>query len=96
VAQQTPCVTWEKNADRQRLLAFEEQRFTYAVRLNGTDYRLLEETKACSYCPERDGEDAEATPAHRFALRRVVVWNRRTDQRTSVLCWDGGLGLISI
>jgi len=23
----------------------------------------------------------------------VVVWNRRTDHRTSVLCWDGALGL---
>ena len=93
VGQQTPFVTWEKNADRQRLLAFEEQRFTHALRLNGTDYRLLEETKACTCCPEREGEDAEATPAHRFDLRRVVVWNLRTDHRTSVLCWDGGLGL---
>ena len=93
VAQQTPFVTWEKNADRQRLLAFEEQRFTHALRLNGTDYRLLEETKACAYCPAREGKDADATPAHRFDLRRVVVWNLRTDHRTSVLCWDAGLGL---
>jgi hypothetical protein len=93
VGQQTPFVTWEKNADHQRLLALEEQHFTHALRLNGTDYCLLEETKACPYCPEREGEDAEAPPAHRFELRRVVVWHRRTDQRTSVLCWDGGLGL---
>ena len=93
VAQQTPFVTWEKHADRPRLLAFEEQRFTHDLRLNGTDYRLLEETKACTYAPERDGENAEARPEHRFDLRRVVIWNRRTDHRTSVLCWDGGLGL---
>ena len=93
VAQQTPFVTWEKNADRQRLLAFEEPCFTHDLRLNGTDYRLLEETKACVYSPQSDGEEAEATPAHRFDLRRVVVWNRRTNHRTSVLCWDGGLGL---
>jgi Transposase protein/Winged helix-turn helix len=93
VGQQTPFVTGEKNADHQRLLALEEPCFTHALHLNGTDYRLLEETKACAYCPEREGEDAEATPAHRFDLRRVVVWNRRTDHRTSVLCWDAGLGL---
>jgi hypothetical protein len=93
VGQQTPFVTWEKNADHQRLLALEEPRFTHALRLNGTDYRLLEETKACVYSPPRAGEEAEAIPAHRFDLRRVVVWNRRTDHRTSVLCWDGGLGL---
>jgi hypothetical protein len=67
VGQQTPFVTWEKNADHQRLLALEEQHFTHALRLNGTDYCLLEETKACPYCPEREGEDAEAPPAHRAA-----------------------------
>jgi hypothetical protein len=93
VGQQTPFVTWEKNADRQRLLAFEEPRFTHALRLNGTDYRLLEESKACVYSPQSDGEEGEAIPAHRFDLRRVVVWNLRTDHRTSVLCWDAGLGL---
>jgi len=93
VAQQTPFATWEKNADHQRLLAFEEQCFPHDVRLNGTDYRLLEETKACVYSPESDGEEAEATPAHRFDLRRVVLWNLRTGHRTSVLCWDGGLAL---
>ncbi len=93
VAQQTPFVTWEKNADHQRLLAFEEQCFTHEVRLNGTDYRLFEETKACTYSPEPEGEDSDATPEHRFDLRRVVLWKLRTDHRTSVLCWDGGLAL---
>jgi hypothetical protein len=93
VAQQTPFVTWEKNADHQRLLAFEEQCFTLDLRLNGTDYRLFEETKACTYAPESDDAQAEATPAHCFDLRRVLVWNLRTNHRTSVLCWDGGLAL---
>jgi hypothetical protein len=93
VAQQTPFITWEKNANQQRLLAFEQQCFTHALRLNGTDYRLLEETKACTYAPEPEGKDSEATAAHRFDLRRVVLWNLRTDHRTSVLCWDGGLAL---
>jgi hypothetical protein len=93
VAQQTPFVTWEKNADQPRLLALEASCFTEAVSVNGTDYRLLEETKSCTYAPAPDAEDAQAAPEHRFELRRVVVWNRRTDHRTSVLCWDGALGL---
>ena len=93
VAQQTPFITWEKNADHARLLAFDEQRFTHTVRLNGTDYRLFEETKACTHTPEQEGKDGETTPAHRFDLRRVVLWNLRTDHRTSVLCGDGGLAL---
>jgi hypothetical protein len=93
VAQQTPFVTWEKHADQPRLRALEEACFTAAVSVNGTDYRLLEETKSCLYAPKQDDEDAAAAPEHRFDLRRVVVWNRRTNHRTSVLCWDGGLGL---
>jgi len=89
VAQQTPFVTWEKHADQPRLRALEEACFTAAVSVNGTDYRLLEETKSCTYTPE---QSTEATP-HRFTLRRIVVWNQRTEHRTSVLCWDGALGL---
>jgi hypothetical protein len=93
VGQQTPFVTWEKNADRQRLLALEAQCFTHELRLNGTEYRLFEQTKSCTYCSRPEGKDAEARPAHRFDLRRVVIWNLRTDHRTSLLCWDGALGL---
>jgi hypothetical protein len=93
VAQQTPFITWEKNADHKRLLAFEKQCFTHELHLNGTDYRLLEETKTCVYSPESGGAERTRHPAHRFALRRVVLWNLRTNHRTSVLCWDGGLGL---
>ena len=93
VAQQTPFVTWEKHADAPRLRALEAACFTEAVSINGTDYRLLEETKSCTFKPEPPQEDAAAAPEHRFELRRVVIWNQRTDHRTSVLCWDGALGL---
>jgi transposase len=93
VAQNIPFVTWEKHANQPRLRALETARFTDTLSLNGTDYRLLAETKSCTYQPEPAGEDVAAPPAHRFDLRRVVVWNRRTDHRTSVLCWDGGLAL---
>jgi len=95
VAQQTPFITWEKHADAAHLRAFTEHDFTASVRLNGTDYRLLEETKACVYVPESAGKDPTPPPAQRFELRRVVIWHRRTNHRASILCWDGPRGLSS-
>jgi hypothetical protein len=91
VAQQTPFITWEKHADAAHLRALAELDFTASVHLNGTDYRLLEETRACVHVPEGKGKDA----AQHFNLRRVVVWNLRTHHRASVLCWDGQRGLSS-
>lgn len=93
VAQQTPFVTWEKNADQPRLRALEEACFTASVSVNGTDYRLLEETKSCTYMPAQNTAETTGATPHRFTLRRIVVWNQRTEHRTSVLCWDGALGL---
>ncbi len=46
VAQQTPFVNWEKNADQPRLGVLEGSCFTRRLRRNGTDYRLLEATKS--------------------------------------------------
>jgi hypothetical protein len=91
VAQQTPFITWEKHADAAHLRALAEHDFTASLSLNGTDYRLLEETRTCVYLPEGGGKDAEQC----FDLRRVVVWNLRTHHRASVLCWDGQRGLSS-
>jgi hypothetical protein len=96
VAQQTPFVTWEKNADQARLRALEASGFTDTLSLNGTDYRLLEETKSCTYAPKQEDEGVAAAPEHRFELRRVVIWNLRTDHRTSALCWDGALELTPV
>jgi hypothetical protein len=75
------------------LVALDEQAFTDTLRLNDTDYRLLEETKTCCYAPEGGGGREHAASKHRFDLRRVVLWNLRTHHRTSVLCFDGGLAL---
>ncbi|WPL15226.1 hypothetical protein Thiowin_00109 [Thiorhodovibrio winogradskyi] len=98
VATDTPFVTWEKNADAARLRGLEEERFTETLTLNGTEYRLLEEEKACLYPPKPvpPEADAESAPAHRFKLRRVVIWNLRTGHRTSVVCWDGDLALTTV
>jgi len=96
VATDTPFVTWEKNADAARLRGLEAARFTETLSLNGTEYRLLEEEKACVYPPKPAPPEAESAPAHRFKLRRVVIWNQRTGHRTSVACWDGALGLTTV
>lgn len=58
--------------------------FTQAASVNGTDHRLLEETK-----PEPPQQDAATAPEHHFELRREVLWNLRIDHRTSVLCCAG-------
>jgi len=96
VATETPFVTWEKNANVARLRSLEEACFTATLSLHGTDYRLFEEEKACTFTPEPSSSDAESGSAHHFKLRRVVLWNLRTGHRTSMLCWDGALALTTV
>jgi len=59
--------------------------FTGRVPVNGTDYRLLEQTKVCIYKPSADPATGTVEPPHRFVLRRVVLWNLHTNHRISVL-----------
>ena len=90
----TPFITWEKNANQAHLMSLQASDFTDSVQVNGTDYKLLEEVKSCLYKPEH-ADSEEVPPEHRFNLRRVVLWNQRTDHRVSVLCGDGELKLSS-
>lgn len=98
VASNTPFVTWEKNACQAKLQALQPADFTGSVNVRGRDYLLLEQIKTYGYQPE-DTPDTHAenpgepAPPPGFKLRRVVLWNRQADRRTSVLCWDGELGL---
>lgn len=87
----TPFITWEKNADKVRLAALQATDFTHSVQVNGTDYRLLEQVKPCVWQPKADPDTGVVTPSHHFNLRRVVLWNLRTQHRMSVLCWDGDI-----
>lgn len=93
VRRRTPFITWEKNANQARLMALPAADFTHSLQMNGTDYRLLEQTRACLYQPEADPATGVVEPPHGFDLRRIVLWNLRTDQRISVLCWDSDLDL---
>ena len=89
----TPFITWEKNANQAHLMALQDEDFTDSVQVNGTDYRLLEEVKSCTYKPACEPGVQQPEPEHRFELRRVVLCNLRTQHRASVLCWDAGLKL---
>jgi len=89
----TPFITWEKNANQAHLMALQASDFCDSVQVNGTDYRLLEEVKVCTYKPVAEPGEERPAPEHSFKLRRVVLWNQRTKHRASVLCWDGELKL---
>ena len=109
VQSKTPFITWEKNANHEKLIALKESDFTDSIEINGTHYKLLEQVKTYTYQPKTvaDAEQPEAVvdaeqhktvadakqPEHRFDLRRVVMLNMRTSQRVSVLCGDAGLQL---
>ena len=89
----TPFITWEKNANQAHLMALQATDFSDSVQVNGTDYRLLEEVKVCTYKSAAEPGVQPPAPEHSFKLRRVVLWNLRTAYRASVLCWDGELKL---
>lgn len=93
VRSRTPFITWEKNADQARISALTVADFAGCVQVNGTDYRLLEQVRTCSYQPLADPDTGATEPPHCFNLRRIIGWNLRTDHRVSVLCWDDGVGL---
>ena len=93
IRQRTPFITWEKNANQARIMALPATDFTHHVQINGTDYRLLEETRPCLYSPDSDPDTGTVDPPHAFDLRRLVLWNLRTHHRISVLCWEGDLQL---
>jgi len=89
----TPFVTWEKNANQAHIMALKATDFCDSVKVNGTDYRLLEEVKVCTYKPVGAAGEEPPAPEHRFELRRVVLWNLRTNHRPSIVCWNGALKL---
>jgi transposase len=73
-----PFVTWEKNTDKEELDAIKEERFELELKVNGKFYRIFEEEKKFSYCPENDER-------HTFSLRRIVALNMSTNHRFCVL-----------
>lgn len=73
-----PFVTWEKNTDKEKLDAIKEERFELELEVNGKLYRIFEEEKMFTYCPEND-------QGHIFSLRRIVALNVCTNHRFCAL-----------
>jgi len=86
VCDQKPFVTWEKNADRKKLTALTEDQFTVGFELNRKQYVVFEDAKSVTYVPEGANPKTEA---HTFTLRRIYIWNKTSDRRTSGLAWTG-------
>ncbi len=80
--------TWEKYANKKKLEEIHADNFTDTFSLNGKDYRFFEEEKPCDYSPE-DSDVEQSRSAHKFALRRIVIWNLSSNRRASGLAWDG-------
>ncbi len=72
-------VTWEKNANRQRLEKMEDSRFELAFKKNGKTYRVFEETKVIKL----EEEEHE----RQIKLRRICLWNVSSNRRTCGLAW---------
>ncbi len=68
----TRFVTWEKFSDSQELATIPDEMFGTAFTVNTTIYRVYEQQKEY-----RDNQ------GHSIRLRRIVIWNTRTDKRSA-------------
>ena len=68
----TRFVTWEKFSDAEELVAIPDDWFGAAFTVNTTIYQVYEQEKA--YHDNR---------GHCISLRRIVIWNTRTDTRSA-------------
>ena len=73
-------VTWEKNIDKKKLDAIGAEQFSGSFTFNTKEYSVFEEEKQFDY--EEDNE------TYSFKLRRIYIWNKKTDKRVCGLAWD--------
>lgn len=73
-------VTWDKNIDTKELQAINDDSFTEEFIFNDKTYNIFEGEKSFKIKKE-DGTD------HEFNLRRIYIWNRKTNHRTCALAW---------
>ncbi|MEA1910730.1 MAG: hypothetical protein U9N32_03520, partial [Spirochaetota bacterium] len=73
-------VTWEKHTDKKKLEAIEAEQFSRSFIFNTKEYSVFEENKQFNY--EQDNE------THSYDLRRIYIWNKKTDKRVCGLAWD--------
>ncbi|MDA3938554.1 MAG: hypothetical protein PF693_04495 [Spirochaetia bacterium] len=73
-------VTWEKHVDKKKLDAIGAEQFSGSFTFNTKEYSVFEEKKQFEY--KQDNE------THSFKLRRIYIWNKKTDKRVCGLAWD--------
>jgi len=86
-----PFVTWEKNADTQKLASLKEEEFTEEFEFNGKKYSVYEGEKSLHYIQEEPStEKQDESKEHHFTLRRIYIWNKTSGRRASGVAWNGG------
>jgi hypothetical protein len=80
-------VTWEKNADAQKLAQIPDEKYSIKMEVNGKEYGIFEGTKEYTY-EYVDNEDFDKKETHKFKLRRVHLWNKSSNKRTCGLAYD--------
>jgi len=86
VRKKNPFVTWEKHSDSKKLDAMSAELFSVSFKVNRKEYGVFEDEKkyTCEYeAREKTGEKE----VHRFSLRRIYLWNKSTNKRTSGLAY---------
>lgn len=86
-----PFVTWDKNLKAQQLRGIPDEQFTEEFEFNGKRYRVFENEKSFTYKPdEPEAPGTWAKPEEQtFVLRRICIWNQKSDRRACGLAWTG-------
>ena len=86
VRKKNPFVTWEKHSDSKKLDAMPSELFSVSLEVNGKEYGVFEDVKDYTY-PYETSEKTSEKQVHRFSLRRIYLWNKTTNKRTSGLAY---------
>jgi hypothetical protein len=70
-------LTWEKFSKAEELASISEEAFGPVFHVNGKQYRVYEDKKI--YTDEKK---------NRIELRRIVIWNKKTDRRSACVVQD--------
>jgi hypothetical protein len=70
-------VTWEKFSKPEELGSIPDEKFGSVFHINNKEYQAFEDEKTYS---DDKGNSIE--------LRRIVIWNKRTDKRVACVCQD--------
>jgi hypothetical protein len=86
VGKENPFVTWEKHSDSKKLDAMPAELFSTSFEVNRKEYGVFEDEKKYTYEYEA-GENTGEIEVHKFSLRRIYLWNKSSNKRTSGLAY---------